>query len=146
MGYAWERGTLGWLRFQQSWLSDPEVLCATQPGEYVATLAPLGATTRTAELLLLRGQSGKLVGVEVRRPGTTDTFVTTNNQGVLVYTIDPSGATGAGALRVQGNAISAANYLANAPLKPGQSLVVDGWTISVSSSTNGGDTVRAQRP
>lgn len=145
MGYAWERGVLGWQRFLQGWLTDPEVLCANTTGEFVATLAPLGSPTKTSELMLLRGQSGKLVGVEVRRPGSLDTFVTTNNQGVLIYTIDASGATGEGALRVQGNGISAANYLADAPLKPGQSLTVDGWTISVSSSTNGGDTVRARR-
>jgi M6 family metalloprotease-like protein len=145
MGFAWTRGTFGWHRFLQGWLEDAEVLCANSAGEYVATLNPLGATTKSSELLLLRGTSGKLVGVEVRRPGQMEGFVTAATQGVLVYTIDASVGTGLGPLRVQGLNLSRSDYYANAPLKPGQSLLVDGWTITVTTTSNDGDTVRASR-
>jgi len=145
MGYAWTRGTFGWHRFWQGWLEDAEVLCANGAGEFTATLAPLGDSGKSPELLLLRGASGKLVGVEVRRPAAMDSFVTTATQGVLVYTIDASVGTGKGPLRVQGLSLSVANYFADAPLKPGQSITVDGWTISVTGSGSAGDSVRATR-
>jgi hypothetical protein len=74
-----------------------------------------------------------------------DTFVTTATQGVLVYTIDASVGTGKGPLRVQGLSLSVANYFADAPLKPGHSITVDGWTISVTGSGSTGDSVRASR-
>lgn len=145
MGFAWTRGTFGWHRFWQGWLEDAEVLCVNGSGEVTATLAPLGAASKTAEFLLLRGESGKLVGVEVRRPGAMDAFVTNSTQGVLVYTIDASIGTGKGPIRVQGLSLSRSDYLATAPLKPGQSLTIDGWTIAVASSQASGDSVRATR-
>lgn len=145
MGYAWTRGTFGWHRFWQGWLEDAEVLCANGAGEFTATLAPLGATGKSPELLLLRGASGKLVGVEVRRPSAMDAFVTTGTQGALVYTIDANVGTGKGALRVQGLSLSISDYYANAPLKPGQSITVDGWTITVTGSSGTGDAIRATR-
>jgi hypothetical protein len=46
---------------------------------------------------------------------------------------------------VQGLSLSVANYFADAPLKPGQSITVDGWTISVTGSGSAGDSVRATR-
>lgn len=145
MGFAWTRGTFGWHRFWQGWLEDAEVLCANSVGTFTATLAPLGSPSKTSELLLLRGNSGKLVGVEVRRPGTMDAFVTSTTQGVLVYTIDANLETGKGPLRVQGLSLSRSDYLATAPLKPGQSLTVDGWTITVTATNTSGDTVSATR-
>jgi len=145
MGYAWTKGMFGWHRFLQGWLEDSEVLCANTAGEFLATLAPLGSTSKTTELLLLRGASGKLVGLEVRRPGPMDEFVSASNQGVLVYTIDPSGTTGGGPLRVQGLALDRNTYLATAPLRVGQALTVDGWTINVTASGAAGDAVRVSR-
>lgn len=145
MGYAWTKGLFGWHQFWQGWLEDAEVLCVNSTGDVTTTLAPLGATTKTSELLLLRGSSGNLVGVEVRRPGTMDEFVSAATQGVLVYTIDADLLTGKGPIRVQGLSLSRSDYLATAPLKPGQSLTVDGWTITVSSSNSSGDTIRATR-
>lgn len=145
MGYAWTRGTFGWHRFWQGWLEDTEVLCANGAGEFTATLAPLGSAGKSPELLLLRGASGKLVGIEVRRPSVMDAFVTTTTQGVLVYTIDSNVGSGNGALRVQGLSLSVSDYYANAPLKPGQSITVDGWTITVTESGTAGDAIRATR-
>jgi hypothetical protein len=74
-----------------------------------------------------------------------DEFVSAVNQGVLVYTIDPSGTTGAGPLRVQGPSLDRNPYLATAPLRVGQSLTVDGWTITVTASGDAGDAVRVSR-
>jgi M6 family metalloprotease-like protein len=145
MGYAWTKGMFGWQRFLQGWLEDAEVLCANNAGEFTATLAPLGSTAKSSELLLLRGASGKLVGLEVRRPGAMDEFVSVADQGVLVYTIDPSGTTGGGPLRVQGLSLDRNTYLATAPLRVGQSLTVDGWTITVTASGDAGDAVRVSR-
>jgi M6 family metalloprotease-like protein len=145
MGYAWTKGMFGWQRFLQGWLEDAEVLCANNAGEFTATLAPLGSIAKSSELLLLRGASGKLVGLEVRRPGAMDEFVSESNQGVLVYTIDPSGTTGGGPLRVQGLSLDRNTYLATAPLRVGQSLTVDGWTITVTASGATGDAVRVSR-
>lgn len=145
MGYAWTKGMFGWQRFLQGWLEDSEVLCANSSGEFVAALAPLGSTSKSPELLLLRGASRKLVGLEVRRPGAMDEFVTENNQGVLVYTIDPSGATGSGPLRVQGIELDRATYLSTAPLRVGQSLTVDGWRIVVTASQSSGTSVQVTR-
>ena len=93
----------------------------------------------------MRGASGKLVGLEVRRPGAMDEFVSESNQGVLVYTIDPSGTTGGGPLRVQGLTLDRNAYLATAPLRVGQALTVDGWTITVTASGAAGDAVRVSR-
>ena len=145
MGYAWTKGMFGWQRFLQGWLEDAEVLCANNAGEFTATLSPLGSTAKSSELLLLRGASGKLVGLEVRRPGAMDEFVSESNQGVLVYTIDPSGTTGGGPLRVQGLTLDRNTYLATAPLRVGQALTVDGWTITVTASGAAGDAVRVSR-
>jgi len=145
MGYAWTKGLFGWHRFWRGWLEDAEILCVNSTGDVTTTLAPLGATTKTPELLLMRGTSGKLVAVEVRRPGPMDEFVSAATQGVLVYTIDADLPTGKGPLRVQGISLSRADYLATAPLKPGQSITVDGWTITVNSSDSSGDTIRATR-
>jgi M6 family metalloprotease-like protein len=142
---AMRKGLFGWHRFYQGWLEDAEILCVNSTGDVTTRLAPLGATTKTPELLLMRGNSGKLVAVEVRRPGTMDEFVSAATQGVLVYTIDADLPTGKGPIRVQGISLSRSDYLATAPLKPGQSITVDGWTITVVSSDSSGDTIRATR-
>lgn len=145
MGFAWTRGVLGWQRWYQDWLDRNEVRCALNPGTYELTLAPLGGATTTPELLLLRGASGALVAVETRRPGATDHFVTAATQGALVYTIDANLITGAGPLRVIGRSADYSAYLADAPRRVGEQVVVDGWTITVLSSSAAGDTVRAVR-
>jgi hypothetical protein len=41
--------------------------------------------------------------------------------------------------------LSISDYYANAPLKPGQSISVDGWTITVTGSSGAGDAIRATR-
>lgn len=145
MGYAWTKGLFGWQRFLQGWLEDPEVICINRSGSFTATLAPLGATTTSSELLLLRGASGKLIGLEVRRPGPMDEFVSATNQGVLVYNIDASRATGRGPIRVEGLDLSRNTYLSGAPLRLGQTLTVDGWTITVVASGAAGDSVQVTR-
>lgn len=145
MGYAWTRGAFGWHRWYQGWLERNEVRCADRPGTYELTIAPIGAPTSIPELLLLRGASGALVAVEVRRPGATDHFVTATTQGVLVYTIDVNLITGAGPLRVVGRSADYTRYFADAPRRVGEQVVVDGWTITVLSSSAAGDTVRAVR-
>lgn len=143
MGYAWTRGTFGWLRYLQGWLTEPEVLCASAKGEYLVGLSPLGSISKKAELLLLRGVSGKLIGVEVRRPSANEGFVSAATQGALVYTIDALVTTGNGPLRIQGNSLFPAGYLADAALKKGQSLTVDGWQISVVETDSFGDLIKA---
>ena len=92
---------------------------------------------------MIRGVSGKLIGVEVRRPSANEGFVSAATQGALVYTIDALVTTGNGPLRIQGNSLFSAGYLADAALKKGQSLTVDGWQISVVETDSFGDLIKA---
>lgn len=145
LGFAWNKGLLGWHRLYQDWLAAGEALCVNGPGTFTTWLSPLGSESTRPELLLLRGASGKLVAIESRRPSATDDFVTTSTQGALVYTVDADVPTGGGPLRVQGINLDVSRYLPSAPLRLGQVLVIDGWKIEVVETGFFGDVLKTTR-
>jgi hypothetical protein len=142
MGSLANRGLLGWNRYFLGWLSPSEVKCAVGSGIRRLKLSPLGANSTKPEMLLLRGDSGAVLGLEVRRFNSVmDDYPTVSTQGVLVYLIDNTKGHARGTISVLGPGVDPTKYHASAPLRPGQSLIADGWTIKVIDSDIGGDLI-----
>lgn len=140
------RGLLGWNRYFLGWLDQAEVKCVVGPGTRRLKLRTLGSPTTKPELLLLRGESGAVLGIEVRRfDPVTDSFAKPSTQGVLAYSIDNTRGHARGTVSVLGPGADPSMFHASAPLRPGQSLKADGWTIKVLDSDGAGDLVEVSK-
>ena len=131
MGWANTPGLFGWHRLYQDWLTSEQVLCMETRIRFNVWLRPLGSKEQGIQLLLFRGRSGALVAAEVRRPSDTDKFVTTKTEGVLIYSVRTDVARG---ISVQGSRLDRNTFLSEAPLKTGEELMFDGWSIRVIES------------
>jgi M6 family metalloprotease-like protein len=138
MGWAPTPGLFGWHRLYQDWLTTDQVLCAISRDRRVVWLRPLGSRESGVQLLLLRGRSGSLVALEVRRPSATDRFVTTQTQGVLVYEVRTDVVRG---IKVHGNRLDRGRMLPEAPLRLGEDLIINGWKVTIIESGAFGDVV-----
>jgi M6 family metalloprotease-like protein len=116
--FAWEKWHLGWL--------DPaQIRCVDAKSTLETTLTPLESAGGVKMAVAKTGASTAYV-VEVRKPSATESFC---DEGVLVYTVDSSVATGRGPVQVKtahtgGDTTKASrcSRLYDAPLHAGQSF------------------------
>lgn len=124
-------------RWQLGWLDDGQILCLPL-GEQTVTITPIETAGGTKAVMIPVSQS-KVVVVESRRPLGYDANLP--KAGALVYTVDTSIASGEGTLVVHPQ-LSGDSYRDQSPLAVGESVTVDGVTITVTSANEQGDTVR----
>lgn len=124
-------------RWQLGWLDDEQIFCQTS-GEQTVELSAIETIGGTKAVMIPVSET-KVVVVESRRRLGYD--VTLLKEGALVYTIDTSIYSGEGPLVVY-PILENDPYRDQAPLALGETITVEGVTITVLESTNGGDTVQ----
>ena len=123
-------------RWQLGWLDDGQILCLPS-GEQTVTITPI-ETAGGMKAVMIPVSESKVVVVESRRPLGYDANLP--KAGALVYTVDTSIASGQGTLVVHPQ-VSGDPYRNQSPLAVGESVTVDGVTITVTSANEEGDTI-----
>lgn len=124
-------------RWQMGWLDDDQIHC--QPdGITTTTLTAIEATGGTKAAMIPVSDT-KLVVVESRRAIGYD--VQMPKEGALVYVVDTSVFSGEGTL-VLYPVLENDPYRYQSPLAAGESVTVEGLTITVVEATVDGDTVQ----
>jgi M6 family metalloprotease-like protein len=129
--FAWERWLLGWI-------DDAQVSCAAS-GTTEVQISPVERTGGLKMVVIPTGLTSAIV-VESRRSEGFDTNGAFS-QGLLVYLIDTSIASGQGTLRVL-PINDTDEFKATVPLQPGQTYSSGGVTITYLSQDATGDRVR----
>lgn len=132
---------LGWERWQLGWLDDSQVACLQPDAKRADTTIKLSPIERPGGIKLAIVPTGRntAVIVESRRAEGFDSKLP--KPGALVYTIDTRLSTHDGAIRVQPVDDGDEHHL-QAPLAPGQSLIVGQVQLEVIAADEQGDTVR----
>ncbi len=120
---------LAYERWLLDWLDDEQIICQ-EGSDQTTTITPIETPGGIKAVMVPVGES-RLVAVESRRALGFDEKLTTS--GALVYTVDTSILTQQGPIVVENNRI---------PLKAGETLIIEGVTITVLEANDGGDTVQ----
>ena len=133
--FAFERWNLGWL-------DDSQIVCSSEKqisqlitpvqsaGGIKAVIVPL---TRTKALVV---ESRRAIGLDSKIAKT----------GALVYIVDSSLQSGYGPVKIYPSSVSTDPRYLQAPRAVGESVMVEGITVTVTSATSAGDTVSITRP
>lgn len=123
-------------RWQLGWLEDAQIFCQTD-GTQSTTLTAVETVGGTKAVMVPLSESKVLV-VESRRPLGYDAKIP--KSGALVYTVDTSIFSGEGTLVVypidEGDP-----YRYQSPLAVGESITVEGITVTVLEASDQGDTI-----
>ena len=133
--FAFERWNLGWI-------DDTQIICSSEKqisqlitpvqsaGGIKAVIVPL---TRTKALVV---ESRRAIGLDNKIAKT----------GALVYIVDSSLQSGYGPVKIYPSSVSTDPRYLQAPRAVGESVTVEGITVTVKSATSAGDTVSITRP
>ena len=133
--FAFERWNLGWLEDSQIVCSSAKeisqlVTPVQSAGGIKAVIVPL---TRTKALVV---ESRRAIGLDSKIAKT----------GALVYIVDSSLQSGYGPVKIYPSSVSTDPRYLQAPRAVGESVTVEGITVTVKSATSAGDTVSITRP
>lgn len=132
-----------WDRYLQGWLEDSQVGCTQKsalatPQE--VTINALAENNGEQKSVMIPLTSSKLLVMESRRKSSLDVFTRTK-EGLLVYTVDMTIGQLAGGYNTIRRPGSTNRDFEDAALQPGDTVTVDGVTITVVKSSANSDTV-----
>lgn len=131
-------GLFAFERWQLDWIDDSQVECLPPSGGS-ATLENI-ETPGGVKLAIVPLSNTKAVAIESRRPIGVDSKL--EKSGALVYVLDTTKLSGYGPVIVQSNTSRRNDpWLTQAPLAQGESIVVEGYEITVTEATELTDTV-----
>ena len=133
--FAFERWNLGWLK-------DSQIVCSSAK-EISQLITPLHSSYGIKAVIVPLSRTKALV-VESRRAVGLDSKIV--KTGALVYVVDSSVQSGYGPIKVYPSSVSTDPIYLKAPRAVGESVTVEGITVSVTSATSAGDTVSIKRP
>lgn len=124
-------------RWQLGWLDDNQIYCH-QTGDAIVTLSAI-ETAGGTKAVMVPISDAKAVVVESRRALGYDQNIV--KAGALVYLVNTSVSSGQGPILVY-PALENDPYREQSPLAAGESVTVEGVTITVLEATEEGDTVQ----
>lgn len=127
--FAYERWNLGWL-------DDSQIICDTAPKQTLITPVEQAGGVKAVMIPLT---ATKEIVIESRRAIGLDAKIA--KTGALVYVVDSKKSSGMGPVQVYPIDLKNDPKYLNAPLAPGQSVTVEGYTIKVDSADTNGDLV-----
>jgi M6 family metalloprotease-like protein len=135
----------GWDRYLQGWLPEEQVACLPPAGlnskGTSVMLSPLVRQTADIKAAMVPLSASKILVMESRRNEGYDQ-IANGHEGVLVYTVDMKLGTLAGGYRTQRRIGSTDPNFEDAALHVGDSITVEGVTVSVTASSTDGDTIK----
>lgn len=146
MSQSWTNDVIeqnAWDRYLQGWLEESQIGCTSKVSLATAkdfTLSALGENNGEQKAVMIPLSSSKILVVESRHKSSLDNFKQTG-EGVLVYTVDMTiGQLGGGYVTIRRPGSTDPNFR-DAALRPGDSVTVDGVTITVTKSGATSDSV-----
>jgi M6 family metalloprotease-like protein len=133
--FAFERWNLGWLE-------DSQIVCSSAK-EISQLVTPVQSAGGIKAVIVPLSRTKALV-VESRRAIGIDKNIA--KTGALVYIVDSSLQSGYGPVKVYPSSVSTDPRYLRAPRAVGESVTVEGITVSVTSASSAGDTVLIKRP
>lgn len=124
-------------RWQLGWLDDDQIFCQQEAEQTVSLTAIESAGGAKAVVIPI--SKSKVVVVESRRPLGYDADLV--KSGALVYVVDTSVYSGQGTVMVY-PILENDPYRYQSPLAVGESVTVEGVTVTVLEATDQGDTVQ----
>jgi M6 family metalloprotease-like protein len=133
--FAFERWNLGWLE-------DSQIVCSSAK-EISQLVTPVQSAGGIKAVIVPLSRTKALV-VESRRAIGIDKNIA--KTGALVYIVDSSLQSGYGPVKIYPSSVSTDPRYLQAPRAVGESVTVEGITVSVTSASSAGDTVLIKRP
>ena len=133
--FAFERWNLGWIE-------DSQIVCSSAK-EISQLITPVQSAGGIKAVIVPLSRTKALV-VESRRAIGLDSKIA--KTGALVYVVDSSLQSGYGPVKIYPSSVSTDPRYLRAPRAVGESVTVEGITVSVTSATSAGDTVSIKRP
>lgn len=133
--FAFERWNLGWL-------DDSQIFCSSAK-EISQLITPVQSAGGIKAVIVPLSRTKALV-VESRRAIGLDKNIA--KTGALVYIVDSSLQSGHGPVKIYPSSVSSDPRYLRAPRAVGESVTVEGITVSVTSASSAGDTVSIKRP
>jgi M6 family metalloprotease-like protein len=135
--------TNAWDRYLQGWLEESQIGCTSKDSLTTAksfTLSALGENNGEQKTVMIPLSSSKILVMESRRKSSLDNFNQTR-EGLLVYTVDMTiGQLGGGYKTIRRTGSTDRDFR-DAALQPGDSVTVDGITITVTSASAKSDSI-----
>ncbi len=120
----------GWSRWLIDFLPDNQVRCVTGSKTTTHQLTTVATKTTNPQLVVIPTSATTGIGIESRRNIRFDSKAPAVSNGLLVYQIDTSKRNGYGPVElVKKDSVKDALF-ADAPLKPGESVTIAGYTIT----------------
>jgi M6 family metalloprotease-like protein len=134
-------GLTAYERWYLDWLDNSQIICSSA-AETTQLISPV-ETTGGVKAVMIPLSKTKLIVIESRRPIGIDKNL--KKSGALVYVIDSTKQSGMGPAQVYPIDLKNDPLYLTAPRTQGESVSVEGYTITVTSSDNSGDTVTIKR-
>ena len=133
--FAFERWNLGWI-------DDSQIVCSSAK-EISQLITPVQSAGGIKAVIVPLSRTKALV-VESRRAIGLDSKIA--KTGALVYIVDSSVQSGYGPVKIYPSSVLTDPRYLQAPRAVGESVTVEGITVSVTSASSAGDTVSIKRP
>jgi hypothetical protein len=128
-------------RWNLDWLDDSQVICATD-SQFTQAITPLQSKGGIKAIMIPLSKT-KVIVVESRRALGIDKGI--KKTGALVYTVDSTLKSGMGPAQIFPSDLKNDPLYLQAPRTTGESVVVEGYTITVTASDAYGDTVSVKK-
>lgn len=146
MSQSWTNDVIeqnAWDRYLQGWLEEPQVGCTEKSALTSGkdfTINALGENNGEQKAVMIPLSTSKILVMESRRPSSLDNFNQTG-QGLLVYTVDMTiGQLGGGYKTIRRTGSTDPDFR-DAALRQGDSVTVDGVTITVTKADAKSDSI-----
>ena len=140
---------LAWDKWLIGFISDSQVQCVSNSQTSTTWVTPSSVKSTRAKLTVVPISEFKVIAIESIRPAGLYYKLPKSSTGVLVYEIDLTKnflETGMKlALPTNRDANKGPFFLAEAPLREGESVITNGFKISVIESGNFGDVVKVEK-
>ena len=151
MAMNWSKNAVemnSWDRYLMGWLPEDQVACLAKTSLGAAgttvQLGPLVRQSKDIKAAMVPLSASKILVMESRKSEGYDS-IAAGREGVLVYTVDMTLGTLKGGYATQRRTGSTESTFEDAALRAGDSITVDGVTVTVTASTTAGDTVKLSR-
>jgi M6 family metalloprotease-like protein len=131
--FAYERWYLGWL-------DDAQINCSATDTTQLIT--PVESSGGVKALMIPLSQTKEIV-IESRRPIGLDKNL--KKSGAVIYLVDSTKQSGMGPVQIYPIDLKSDPTYVNAPRTVGESVTLEGYTITVTASDSSGDTVSVKR-
>jgi M6 family metalloprotease-like protein len=135
-----------WSRFLINVLAPKQVLCISQPSTSTHWIRPLEQRDTELKGLIIPTGTFTAITIESRRSYGWDSFLSPKDQGVLVYTVDTRVPYKRSPMQILAPLRSLdREWYTDSALKAGESVISNGWKITVVESGDFGDVVKVEK-